>query len=118
VGTEAAEPQARTTARAPGLRPNAIGLIGFATLGAVMMSPALGIYGSWGPMASTVGFPVALVFLGALVVSLPTAISYALVNRELPSAGSAFTWTWKTTSAGVGTWVGLMMILYSGRPVT
>jgi len=94
------------------LRANSVGLIGLATLGAVMMSPALGIYGNWGPMASIVGLPTPLVFLGALVVSLPTAISYALVNRELPSAGSAFTWSWKTTSPAVGTWVGLMMTLY------
>jgi hypothetical protein len=48
----------------------------------------------------------------ALVVSLPTAISYALVNRELPSAGSAFTWSWKPTSPAVGTWVD-----DDGRPV-
>jgi amino acid transporter len=95
-----------------GLRANTVGLVGLATLGAVMMSPALGIYGTWGPMASIVGLPTPLVFLGALVVSLPTAISYALVNREFPSAGSAFTWAWKTTSPTVGTWVGLMMTLY------
>ncbi len=94
------------------LRANALGLIGLATLGAVMMSPALGIYGNWGPMASIVGLPTPLVFLGALVVSLPTAVSYALVNREYPSAGSAFTWAWKTTTPAVGTWVGLMMALY------
>ena len=95
-----------------GLRANALGLIGLATLGAVMMSPALGIYGNWGPMASIVGLPTPLVFLGALLVSLPTAVSYALVNREYPSAGSAFTWAWKTTTPTVGTWVGLMMTMY------
>src|SRR5579859_610082 len=95
-----------------GLRAGALGLVGLATLGAVMMSPALGIYGNWGPMASIVGLPTPLVFLGALVVSLPTAVSYALVNREYPSAGSAFTWVWKTTSPAVATWVGLMMTLY------
>jgi hypothetical protein len=33
---------------APRLRANAIGLVGLAVLGAVMMSPALGIYGNWG----------------------------------------------------------------------
>lgn len=96
----------------PKLQANAIGLIGLATLGAVMMSPALGIYGTWGPMAGIAGTPVPLIFLGALVISIPTAISYALVNREFPSSGSAFAWTWKTNSPAVATWVGLMMILY------
>lgn len=105
-------PPQKAEARAVSLRANTVGLVGLATLGAVMMSPALGIYGTWGPMASIVGLPTPLVFFGALVVSLPTAISYALVNREFPSAGSAFTWAWKTTSPTVGTWVGLMMTLY------
>src|SRR5215469_1755380 len=106
------KPSQKEESRVVGLRANAVGLVGLATLGAVMMSPALGIYGTWGPMASIVGLPTPLVFFGALVVSLPTAISYALVNREFPSAGSAFTWAWKTTSPTVGTWVGLMMTLY------
>jgi hypothetical protein len=30
------------------LRATSVGLIGLATLGAVMMPPALGIYGNWG----------------------------------------------------------------------
>jgi putrescine importer len=100
------------------LAANTIGLIGLATLGAVMMSPALGIYGNWGPMASIVGSPTPLVFLAALGISLPTAISYALINREMPSAGSAFTWVWDAISPGVGTWVGLMMTVYYTVAVT
>lgn len=95
-----------------GLRANTLGLLGLATLGAVMMSPALGLYGLWGPMAAIIGKPVPLVYLGALAISIPTAISYALVSRELPSAGSAFTWIWRTASPAIGTFVGLMMSLY------
>jgi amino acid transporter len=94
------------------LRANTLGLVGLVVLGAVFMSPALGVYGSWGPMASLVGLPTPLVFLAALVVTLPTAISYSLVNREMPNAGSAFTWVWEATSPTLGTWVGLMMIVY------
>lgn len=87
-----------------------LGLIGLTTLGVVMMSPALGIYGCWSPMAELVGKTGPLVFLAALAISLPTAISYALVSREIPSAGSAFTWIWKTLSPTWGTFIGLIMV--------
>jgi amino acid transporter len=100
------------------LAANTIGLIGLATLGAVMMSPALGIYGNWGPMASTIGKATPLVFLAALAISLPTAISYALINREMPSAGSAFTWVWEAVSPTTGIFVGLIMAVYYTVAVT
>jgi hypothetical protein len=38
----------RASAAVTRLRANSVGQIGLATLGAVMMSPALGIYGNWG----------------------------------------------------------------------
>jgi amino acid transporter len=98
--------------RAVGLRSGAVGLIGLATLGSVMMSPAMGLYATWGPLAGIVGKATPLVFLVALVVSAPTAISYAVICREMPSAGSAFTWVWNTISPSGGTWVGLMMAIY------
>ena len=102
----------------PRLRAGAIGLVGLAVLGAVMMSPALGIYGNWGPMASLVGLPTPLVFLAALVISVPTAVSYAMISKELPSAGSAFTYVWESMSPAVGTWTGLMMTIYYTVAVT
>lgn len=83
-----------------------------------MMSPALGIYGNWGPMASMIGKATPLVFLAALGISLPTAISYAVITREMPSAGSAFTWVWESTSPVIGIWVGLMMTIYYTVAVT
>lgn len=98
--------------RGVGLRSGAVGLIGLATLGSVMMSPAMGLYATWGPMAGIVGKATPLVFLVALVVSAPTAISYAVICREMPSAGSAFTWVWNTISPSGGTWVGLVMAIY------
>ena len=94
------------------LKSGTLGLISLATFGVVMMSPALGLYGQFGPIASLVGETAPLVYLAALLVSLPTAISYALLNRALPSAGSAFTWVWVALSPTLGTWVGLMMIAY------
>jgi amino acid transporter len=108
----------KVEAAAPRLRAGAIGLVGLAVLGAVMMSPALGIYGNWGPMASLVGLPTPLVFLAALVISVPTAVSYAVISKELPSAGSAFTYVWESMSPALGTWTGLMMTIYYTVAVT
>ena len=97
---------------APRLKANVLGLAALTTIGAVMMAPALGLYGNWGPMASIVGLPTPLIFLAALAISIPTAVSYALVNREMPSAGSAFTWVSKTLSRPVAIAVGLIMAAY------
>jgi len=63
-------------------------------------------------MAALVGKPTPLVFLASLVVAIPTAISYALMSREIPSSGSAATWTRRTTGRPMGTWLGLMMVIY------
>lgn len=96
-GSDGAQPPVAST-----LRGGAVGLVGLVTLGAVMMSPATGLYGNWGPMAALVGQPTPLVFAAALLISLPTAISYAMVSRAMPSAGSAFTWPgarWRPASA-------------------
>lgn len=94
------------------LRPNSVGLVGLTVLGAVMMSPAMGVYGTWAPMEGLVGQIVPLVFLAALVISLPNAISYVIVNREMPSAGSAFAWTWRTSSPVGALLIGLVMATY------
>ncbi len=94
------------------LRASALGLIGAGTLGAVMLSPALGIYGNFAALAETAGVVTSLVFLIALVISLPTGISYAMVAKEMPSAGSAYTWLWRITHPRVGSWVGWLMSSY------
>ncbi len=95
-----------------GLKSGTLGLAGLVALGAVMMSPALGLYGNWGPMAAIVGLPTPLVFLAALLIALPTAASYALLTRRLPSSGSAYAWTWQFISPPAGAWVGLLMAAY------
>ena len=48
----------RASAAVTRLRANSVGLIGLATLGAVMMSPALGICGNWGGFDDDDGRPV------------------------------------------------------------
>jgi amino acid transporter len=62
-----------------------------------------------------------LIFLAALVMILPTAISYSLLNREAPSAGAASTWLWNAIGPSAGFLAGLLMTTYffrseSGNP--
>lgn len=94
------------------LRSGALGLVGAATFGAVMLSPALGIYGNFAALEGTSGVVTSLVFLIALVIALPSAVSYAVVAKHLPAAGSAYTWLWRVTRPRVGSWVGWIMTSY------
>jgi amino acid transporter len=96
----------------PKLRANTLGLVGAGTLGAIMLSPALGIYGNFAAMESTAGVVTSLIFLISMFIALPSAISYAMVAKEIPSAGSAYAWLWKATKPGVGLWVGWIMTAY------
>jgi amino acid transporter len=61
---------------------------------------------------TTSGDVVPLIFAIALLVSIPTAVSYALVSRHRPSAGSAYTWVSETLKHRTGSWVGVIMALY------
>lgn len=104
--------QSTRTQEQPGLRINALGLLGAGTIGAIMLSPALGIYGNFAAMESTAGVVTSLVFLIGMIIALPTAVSYAMVAKELPAAGSAYTWLWRATRPGIGVWVGWLMAAY------
>jgi putrescine importer len=94
------------------LKRNSLGLLGVGTLGAVMLSPALGLYGNFAAMETTAGPISAFIFILGLVIALPSAISYAMVSRELPAAGSAYTWLWRATRPALGAWVGWIMATY------
>jgi amino acid transporter len=91
------------------LRKGVFGVIGVTALGAVMMSPALGIYGNFGPIALTAGQATPFVFLLALFITLPTAICYAMVSKEIPSSGSAYTWLWEAMNPYIGVWIGWLL---------
>src|SRR5439155_21620648 len=95
-----------TTSAAQRLQSSALGFAGADTMGAVRMAPALDIYANFGPLATTAGVVAPVVFFISLVASLPTAISYALVSREMPSSGSAYTWLWRTVRPTIGNGVG------------
>ena len=94
------------------LKKGALGVVGAAAMGAVMMSPALGIYACFGPMALTAGKAVPFVFILALLCTLPTAICYGLISKEIPSSGSAYTWLWEAVNPFVGVWIGCILALY------
>ena len=94
------------------LRRGAVGLVGAATLGAIMMSPALGLYGNWGPLAQDIGVIGPLIFLLGLLIALPTAISYASIARVMPSSGSAYTWLWRSLTPSAGIFIGWILIGY------
>jgi amino acid transporter len=92
-----------------GLRANSMGWIGAAALGAIIMSPAGGIFFNFGPMAGAAGKAVPFIFLIAMLASLPTAFSFAMVAREMPSAGSVYTWIRQSTRPALGMYVGWIL---------
>src|SRR6267378_3889256 len=51
-----------------------------------------------------------LAFIGLAYFSLPTAISFAVMNNRRPSAGSGSTWLWESVAPPVGLWLGWIMI--------
>jgi amino acid transporter len=94
------------------LKSGQISPFGLAALAIGILSPALGLFALWGPMQAAAGPISPLVFLGAAALALPTAISYAALNREVPSAGAASTWLWRAVSPAAGYLVGLTMTTY------
>ena len=94
------------------LEANVIGPWGLAALVIGVTSPAIGLYATWGPIESMAGPIVPLVFLAALVITLPTVLSYASLNRHAPSAGAAATWLWVTVNPTTGLVAGLVMSTY------
>src|SRR5580698_8119610 len=94
------------------LKANTIGPWGLAALAIGITSPAMGLYGLWGPMQVAAGPITPLIFLASMLMVLPTAISYALLNREAPSAGAASTWLWTAVNPVAGFQAGLLMTTY------
>ena len=94
------------------LKADAIGPWGLAALVIGVTSPAIGLYATWGPIEATAGPVVPLVFLAALIITLPTVLSYASLNRHAPSAGAAATWLWMTVNPTAGLVAGLVMTTY------
>jgi putrescine importer len=94
------------------LKADTIGPWGLAALAIGITSPAMGLYALWGPMQVAGGPITPLIFLAAMLMTLPTAISYALLNRAVPSAGAASTWVWTAINPPAGFLAGLLMTTY------
>ena len=94
----------------PKLRANSMGWIAAAAIGAIIMSPAGGIYFNFGPMVQKAGAVEPFIFIVALIASLPTALSFAMVAREMPSAGSVYTWIWNAARPSLGLFVGWILV--------
>lgn len=96
------------------LATDAIGPWGLAALAIGITSPAMGLYGLWGPMQQAAGPITPLIFVAAMLMTLPTAISYAELNREVPSAGASATWIGAAVHPLAGVQAGLLMTTYFG----
>lgn len=94
------------------LQTNTISPVGLAALAIGITSPAMGLFALWGTMESATGPVTPLIFLSAMLVTLPTGISYAVLNSRFPSAGAASTWLWRSVSPVAGFVAGLMMTTY------
>src|SRR5213075_1223117 len=92
------------------LKSGSLGLVGAATLGVVMLSPAMTLYANFGAAYASAGDAAPLAFVWALLATLPTAASYALLSRDRPEAGSAASWT-AAFSTRAARWVGRGAIL-------
>lgn len=95
-----------------GLKSDVLGLLGAATLGVVFLSPAMTLYGLFGPTFLSSGSAAPLAFVFALIATLPTASSYALLSRDYPSSGSAADWATRAIGDKVGIWTGWVVFLY------
>jgi amino acid transporter len=97
---------------APRLKAGVIGPWGLAALVIGVTSPAIGLYATWGPIEAAAGPIAPLVFLAALIITLPTVVSYASLSRHAPSAGAAAAWLWASVNPTTGLLAGLVMIVY------
>lgn len=97
---------------APALRSGVVTLLGAATLGVVMLSPAITLYGNFAAAFESAGRAAPVPFVWALFATLPTAASYAWLSRDYPAAGSAAAWTQRALGNGAAQWLGLMAVAY------
>jgi amino acid transporter len=89
-----------------GLRAGALGWWHVLAIGLARQSLALPIYFNAGFIEQTTGPIVPVVFGLVMVGAIPTAVSFAVMNKRHPSAGGAFTWLWEAVAPPAGAWLG------------
>ncbi len=87
-----------------------LGLPSVVLFGLAYMAPLI-VYGTYGVLAQASGDTAALAYLLALVGIVFTALSYGKLSRIYPEAGSAYTYTRKTSNAHLGFLVGWATLL-------
>lgn len=106
------EPTQEMEATPAHLKSNVIGLLGAATLGVVFLSPAMTLYGLFGPIVLAAGNAAPLAFVFALLATLPTAFGYSVLSRDFPTSGSAADWSARATNHRIGVWTGWIVFFY------
>ena len=106
------DPAETISAPSAKLQSDGIGLLGAATLGVVFLSPAMTLYGLFGPMVLAAGNAAPLAFVFALLATLPTAYGYAVLSRDFPTSGSAADWSARASTPRIGIWTGWIVFLY------
>ena len=92
------------------LRANSLSLGTVVALGLAYMSLAPAIYFNMGFMEADANGPVMpLIFIFVTIAILPTALSFAALNRRRPSAGSALTWVTESMGRPAGLWSGFLL---------
>lgn len=104
----------RDTAAKPAttLKAGGLGVLTAAVIGAGMMGLAASEYIIIGPLTSFVGQAVPLLFLLGIVITIPTAISYAMMVRARPHAGSTFAWARTAFTPGIGAFAGWSVLSF------
>src|SRR5712671_4552180 len=109
---DTATPAPRSTTSGVRLKKNTISPLGLAALAIGITSPAMGLFALWGTMETATGPITPLVFLSAMLVTLPTGFSYAVLNKRFPSAGAASAWLWTAIHPVAGCLAGFLMSTY------
>ncbi|QEV99240.1 APC family permease [Microbacterium caowuchunii] len=87
-----------------GLSAGTVGLIGAVVIGISCIAPAYTLTAALGPTVSEVGLQVPAIILVGFIPMLLVAFGYRELNKQMPDAGTSFTWA----TRAFGPWVGWM----------
>jgi amino acid transporter len=105
-------PAASSPPKAPQrLRAGSLNLWPVIAMGLAYMSLAPAVYFNMGFMESDARGPVMpLIYAFVTIAILPTAVSFAVMCRQRPSAGSALTWVTESLGLSTGLWAGFLLV--------
>lgn len=91
--------------------PRVLGLFDVSVLSSAAMGPAYSLASTMGPMVAAAGkaATLALALLAAIMFCI--AVAFARLSRELPNAGSSFTWIARAFGHGPGSYAAWLLLL-------